>query len=84
MYYKLKKNCCISTYIQVLAICEVSFLGDTVVSNIFEIEWSPKSGVVKSFTEIDRAEWFIVEEELQKINEAMEVLILQLVGKLEY
>ncbi|MCJ0892926.1 NUDIX domain-containing protein [Rhodococcus sp. ARC_M5] len=28
------------------------------VSNTFEIEWPPKSGVMKSFPEVDRVEWF--------------------------
>lgn len=57
---------------------------DMQISNIFEIEWPPKSGIVKNFPKIDRAVWFIVKEPLEKINEEMEVLILQLVGKLEY
>ena len=57
---------------------------DMQISNLFEVEWSPKSGTVISFPKIDRALWFTVKEALEKINEAMEVLILQLVGKLEY
>ncbi|OZD61293.1 NTP pyrophosphohydrolase [Rhodococcus sp. 05-340-1] len=28
------------------------------VSNTFEIEWPPKSGLMKSFPEVDRVEWF--------------------------
>nr|WP_314141561.1 NUDIX domain-containing protein [uncultured Rhodococcus sp.] len=28
------------------------------VSNTFEIEWPPKSGLMKSFPEVDRIEWF--------------------------
>ena len=27
-------------------------------SNTFELEWPPKSGVTRSFPEVDRAEWF--------------------------
>ncbi|MFV8467381.1 NUDIX domain-containing protein [Flavobacterium sp. LB1P62] len=49
---------------------------DAVVSNTFEIEWPPKSGTLKSFPEIDRAQWFTVDEALEKINEAMGNLIL--------
>lgn len=52
-----------------------------VVSNTFEIEWPPKSGTLKSFPEIDKAQWFTVEEALEKINVAMGDFILQLVGK---
>jgi predicted NUDIX family NTP pyrophosphohydrolase len=27
-------------------------------SNLFELEWPPKSGTMRSFPEVDRAEWF--------------------------
>jgi predicted NUDIX family NTP pyrophosphohydrolase len=53
-----------------------------IVSNTFEILWSPKSATLKSFPEIDKAQWFTVEEALEKKNEAMGDLILQLVAKL--
>ena len=53
---------------------------DTIVSNTFEIEWPPKSGTIKTFPEIDKAQWFTVEEALVKINEAMRDLILQLLA----
>lgn len=52
-----------------------------IVSNTFEIEWPPKSGILESFPEIDKAQWFTVNEALEKINEAMRELILQLQGK---
>jgi len=35
---------------------------DTVVSNTFEMEWPPKSGNLRTFPEIDRAEWVTVPE----------------------
>ena len=35
---------------------------DTVASNIFEIEWPPKSGTLKNFPEIDKVVSFTVEE----------------------
>jgi predicted NUDIX family NTP pyrophosphohydrolase len=54
---------------------------ETIQSNTFEIEWSPKSDTLKSFPEIDKAAWFTVEEALEKINVAMRDFILQLVGK---
>ena len=31
-------------------------------SNLFEMEWPPKSGRLQSFPEIDRAAWFPIEE----------------------
>jgi predicted NUDIX family NTP pyrophosphohydrolase len=39
----------------------------TLSSNLFELEWPPKSGKVQSFAEVDRAQWFRPEEARQKI-----------------
>jgi len=39
-------------------------------SNIFEIEWPPRSGKLKEFPEIDRAEFFGEEVARRKINPA--------------
>jgi predicted NUDIX family NTP pyrophosphohydrolase len=36
-------------------------------SNTFEIEWPPKSGRRQVFPEVDRAEWFTVDEGRSKI-----------------
>lgn len=38
-------------------------------SNLFEMEWPPRSGQRQSFPEIDRAEMFALDEAKQKINE---------------
>ncbi|MGV8874453.1 MAG: NUDIX domain-containing protein [Rhodococcus sp. (in: high G+C Gram-positive bacteria)] len=37
------------------------------VSNTFEIEWPPKSGLMKSFPEVDRIEWFPLTEARTKL-----------------
>jgi predicted NUDIX family NTP pyrophosphohydrolase len=37
-------------------------------SNTFEMEWPPKSGEMKSFPEIDKAEWFDLAQAKEKIN----------------
>lgn len=37
------------------------------VSNTFEIEWPPKSGLMKSFPEVDRIEWFPLEQAREKL-----------------
>lgn len=39
----------------------------TVKSNLFELEWPPRSGKMQQFPEIDKARWFDVEEALVKI-----------------
>jgi predicted NUDIX family NTP pyrophosphohydrolase len=40
----------------------------TIVSNSFEIEWPPQSGKKRSYPEVDRADWFTLEEAKKKIN----------------
>jgi predicted NUDIX family NTP pyrophosphohydrolase len=57
---------------------------NTIVSNTFEMEWPPKSGRLQSFPEIDRGQWFTVDEALEKINKEMGDFILQLLGKIEF
>ncbi|QII05887.1 NUDIX domain-containing protein [Rhodococcoides fascians A25f] len=37
------------------------------VSNTFEIEWPPKSGRLESFPEVDRIEWFPLEQARAKL-----------------
>lgn len=51
-------------------------------SNEFEIEWPPKSGSMKSFPEIDRAEWFQTAEAFKKINPAQADFIVQIVSRI--
>ena len=41
-----------------------------IVSNTFEMEWPPRSGRTQSFPEIDRAEWFTVDDAREKLNPA--------------
>jgi predicted NUDIX family NTP pyrophosphohydrolase len=36
-------------------------------SNTFKIEWPPRSGVEREFPEVDRAEWFGLEQAREKI-----------------
>jgi predicted NUDIX family NTP pyrophosphohydrolase len=51
---------------------------ETITSNLFEMEWPPKSGKKQSFPEIDRAGWFEVEEAKLKVNVAQVGLIEEL------
>jgi predicted NUDIX family NTP pyrophosphohydrolase len=39
----------------------------TLTSNLFEMEWPPKSGRLQSFPEVDRAAWFGVDDARRKI-----------------
>lgn len=44
-------------------------------SNMFEIEWPPRSGKLKSFPEIDKAQWFTMEEAMLKVLPAQQAFI---------
>jgi len=43
---------------------------DALSSNTFSLEWPPRSGRFQSFSEIDRAEFFPMDQARIKINEA--------------
>jgi predicted NUDIX family NTP pyrophosphohydrolase len=53
-----------------------------VVSNEFELEWPPKSGLRKSFPEIDRAEWFSFARARTKLTKGQVPILLALASKL--
>jgi predicted NUDIX family NTP pyrophosphohydrolase len=46
---------------------EADFDTASLSSNSFEIEWPPRSGALKTFPEVDRAEWFELEVARSKI-----------------
>jgi predicted NUDIX family NTP pyrophosphohydrolase len=52
-------------------------------SNTFPLEWPPKSGKKIMVEEVDRAEWFSVEDAKEKINPAQVVFIERLTEKLD-
>lgn len=47
----------------------------TTVSNTFELEWPPRSGTRIEVPEVDRAEWFGLDEAREKINPAQVALL---------
>jgi predicted NUDIX family NTP pyrophosphohydrolase len=51
-------------------------------SNMFSLEWPPRSGRKQEFPEIDRAAWLLVEEAKRKILKGQVALLEQLVEKL--
>jgi predicted NUDIX family NTP pyrophosphohydrolase len=55
----------------------------TLTSNTFEIEWPPRSGQRQSFSEVDRAAFFSIEEARRMILPAQESLLDALVSLLE-
>jgi predicted NUDIX family NTP pyrophosphohydrolase len=55
---------------------------DSVQSNTFTMEWPPRSGRTAEFPEIDRAQWFGVEEAREKLVEAQTEFLDRLVERL--
>src|SRR4029077_5211353 len=51
-------------------------------SNLFELEWPPRSGRKKSFPEVDRAGWFSPDEALRRILSGQRDLITRLLAAL--
>ena len=51
-------------------------------SNLFTMEWPPKSGRQQQFEEVDKAEWFGMEEASVKINAGQLPLLVELEKKL--
>ena len=47
-------------------------------SNTFDVEWPPRRGKQQSFPEVDRAEWFSLDEAREKINEGQRPLLSRL------
>ena len=50
--------------------------------NTFKLEWPPKSGKIREFPEIDKGEWFKVDQARLKINQSQFAFIEELLKKL--
>lgn len=50
-----------------------------VASNTFEVEWPPRSGLLRSFPEVDRAEWFPLDVAREKIAKG-QLQVLEAIG----
>jgi predicted NUDIX family NTP pyrophosphohydrolase len=54
---------------------------DSVRSNTFTMEWPPRSGQTAEFPEIDRAEWFAVDEAREKLVAAQSEFVDRLLER---
>jgi predicted NUDIX family NTP pyrophosphohydrolase len=52
-------------------------------SNTFTLEWPPRSGAIREFPEVDRAQWFALAEARRRINPAQVVFLERLRDMLE-
>jgi predicted NUDIX family NTP pyrophosphohydrolase len=57
--------------------------GATLVSNAFEMEWPPRSGRRQSFPEVDRGDFFEIDEARGRINPAQAVLLDRLLQAID-
>jgi predicted NUDIX family NTP pyrophosphohydrolase len=57
---------------------------DQVRSNTFQIEWPPKSGRLQEFPEVDRANWFSLEEARNRISKGQIPFIDKFMSCLNY
>jgi predicted NUDIX family NTP pyrophosphohydrolase len=51
-------------------------------SNTYELEWPPRSGVIQTFPEIDRVEWFGLDEARRRLKAAQEPFLDRLLDAL--
>jgi predicted NUDIX family NTP pyrophosphohydrolase len=52
-------------------------------SNLFEMEWPPRSGKTQSFPEVDRVEYFDLKTAMKKIHAYQRPFLVELSRKLE-
>ncbi len=57
---------------------ETNFESPYLLSNTFEIEWPPRSGKTQVFPEADKAEWFHLNEAMEKIHPGQAGILQQL------
>eukprot|EP01035_Chromulina_nebulosa_P015388 gene15388-20392_t len=55
---------------------------DKIKSNSFEMEWPPKSGLIKTFPEVDKAEWFSTADAFIKIVSGQTALVKELAERI--
>jgi predicted NUDIX family NTP pyrophosphohydrolase len=53
---------------------------DAIESITFEVEWPPRSGRRRSYPEVDRAGWFMLDEARQKLNPAQAAFLDRLLA----
>ena len=56
----------------------------TIQSNTFQLQWPPNSGKWITVPEVDKGQWFSIEEARQKMNVAQADLLQELVKKLAF
>jgi predicted NUDIX family NTP pyrophosphohydrolase len=63
---------------------ESEFAPGTIVSNTFELEWPPRSGIVREYPEIDDARWFDLDEARVKLVKGQRPILDALIEHLAH
>jgi predicted NUDIX family NTP pyrophosphohydrolase len=70
-------------YVRAWAVRTGHLATETIVSNRFEMEWPPKSGTMKEFPEVDRAQWMTISEASTRLVAAQVELLSRLTSELQ-
>ena len=62
--------------------CEGDIDPGSLRSNVFTMEWPPRSGRTAEFPEVDRAGWFSLDEAVKKVTKGQRPIIAALAEKL--
>ena len=62
--------------------CEGDFDPERLKSNMFTIEWPPRSGKTAEFPEVDKAGWFSIDDALKKATKGQRPIIAALAERL--
>jgi predicted NUDIX family NTP pyrophosphohydrolase len=61
---------------------EGTFDAAGIKSNTFEMEWPPRSGRMQTFPEVDRAQWFPLDEARRRIQPSQQPILDELASRL--
>ena len=61
---------------------ESNFDTSRIISNTFSLEWPPKSGITREYPEVDKGQWFDLQEARGKILKGQSEFLDRLVGKI--
>jgi predicted NUDIX family NTP pyrophosphohydrolase len=63
--------------------CEGDFDPASLSSNMFSLEWPPRSGKTAEFPEVDRAAWHTIDEALERVHKGQRPIIAALIEQLD-
>lgn len=55
-----------------------------IISNLFSLQWPPRSGIIQQYPEIDSAQWFEVQQARKKLLKGQQAFLARLMEELDY